>query len=550
MFKKTVISSALAFMSISGQVIAQTAPDAGQILQQLTPPPAVPQESKPIRIETPGAATAVRPGGVEVVVQSFAFSGNTVFSSEQLKAVLGDATGKRYDLAGLRGLADQVVNFYRMHGYPFTRTFIPPQEFKDGVLTIQVLEGRYGSVHATDDKYLAAKAQPFLNALQPSQLIASDQLERSILILSDQPGIRVTPTLRPGQAVGSGDLDVLVERDTRYGGAVAVDNTGNRYTGELQARATLYANSPFMFGDRIVLNTLASNENLWLGSLDYDAPIGSSGLRGQVGYAYTHYELGKEFAYLDATGLARVWNARLSYPLVRSQQSNLLLSVVYQRKELEDRFRSINSAESRSSDTLPVILRFDHRDQLGGGGITYGAASWTAGSLHLDGALADADAATARKAGGFNKANLDIARIQKVTGNVSLYGRYSGQWADKNLDSSERFVLGGAYGVRAYPTGEALGDRGSLLQLELRYAAGLATPFVFYDAGRVSVNAKPWNDTSNAHRTLSGAGFGVRADYRGWNVDLALAWRITGGAPTEDVNRGQPRAWLTVGYRF
>src|SRR5689334_16316602 len=105
MFKKTVISSALAFMGLSGQVIAQTVPDAGQILQQLTPPPAGPQESKPIHIEAPGAATAVRPGGLEVVLKSVTFTGNTAFSAEQLKAVVEEGIGKRHDLAGLRRIA-------------------------------------------------------------------------------------------------------------------------------------------------------------------------------------------------------------------------------------------------------------------------------------------------------------------------------------------------------------------------------------------------------------------------------------------------------------
>jgi hypothetical protein len=45
-----------------------------------------------------------------------------------------------------------------------------------------------------------------------------------------------------------------------------------------------------------------------------------------------------------------------------------------------------------------------------------------------------------------------------------------GQWADTNLTSSEKFSLGGNDAVRAYPTGEAPGDRGWLATAELRYA--------------------------------------------------------------------------------
>jgi len=38
-----------------------------------------------------------------------------------------------------------------------------------------------------------------------------------------------------------------------------------------------------------------------------------------------------------------------------------------------------------------------------------------------------------------------------------VYGRVSAQWASKNLDSSQKFGLGGPNGVRAYPSGEGYG---------------------------------------------------------------------------------------------
>ena len=43
-----------------------------------------------------------------------------------------------------------------------------------------------------------------------------------------------------------------------------------------------------------------------------------------------------------------------------------------------------------------------------------------------------------------------------------------GQLAFDNLDSSEKMELGGAYGVRAYPEGEAFGDEGYIATAEAR----------------------------------------------------------------------------------
>ena len=48
-------------------------------------------------------------------------------------------------------------------------------------------------------------------------------------------------------------------------------------------------------------------------------------------------------------------------------------------------------------------------------------------------------------------------------------GLASGTGQEDYLDSAENFSLGGLYGVRAYPSGEATGAQGQLVSMELRY---------------------------------------------------------------------------------
>lgn len=105
-------------------------------------------------------------------------------------------------------------------------------------------------------------------------------------------------------------------------------------------------NSPFLLGDQISVRTLASDENLLLGSIGYAMPLGASGLRGQVGYANTSYTLGKEFTNAQANGTATVTSAGLSYPLVRSQKVNLTLTATYQAKDLKDNQDATGSKEA------------------------------------------------------------------------------------------------------------------------------------------------------------------------------------------------------------
>lgn len=529
---------------------AQQAPDAGRVLREAVPPaPTLPSSSPGIAVESP-AEDKTAPGGPTVTLKGVRFGGNTAFSEAELSVALGEVAGQSYDLSGLRGLARRIVGHYRTHGYPFATAFIPAQGLADGVLTLQIVEGRYGKVQAQGA--MAGEAQGFLAALRPGAVIEASSLERATLILSDQPGVKVSPLIRPGQEVGTGDLVVEVARETVLKGELGLDNHGNRYTGQIRAKASLQADSPFMLGDQFLGRLLYTDEGLWLGSLGYSLPLGTSGLRGNVGYAHTYYELGKDFANLQAHGTAKVTSAGLSYPILRSQKANLALAVSYQHKALEDRQDTTGTRNDKSSDTFPIVLQFDRRD---GGGITYGALAYTAGRLKLDAALEAADIASrANTRGHFDKWNLDVARLQTTpVSNLTLFGRFSGQWAGKNLDSSESFILGGASGVRAYPQGEGAGDEGYFVQIEARLRMGAAEPFLFYDAGRVRINADPGGmipPVSDNTRSLAGAGLGVRYNEGPFAVEAAVAWRTHGGAPTSDTQDRRPRLWASANWRF
>lgn len=528
----------------------QSLPDAGRTLQELTQPTAIPPAENEIKVPSPPESAEPAPGGLEVELRDIVFVGNTLIESAALRGSLGDFAGKHYDQAGLAGLTRPVTQLYRAHGYPFVRVFIPPQAVKQGILHMEILEGHYGKVQAIGDEWLVRGATPFLSVLRSGDPIESTQLERVMLLLDNQPGIAVSPYVSPGAQRGAGDLGVKVVQQSSWEGEVGYDNTGNQYTGENRVHANVMGNSTFLFGDQISLRTLASDEDLWLGALDYAFPLGGRGWRVQFGYTQTTYHLGKQYDSLQASGFAKVVSGRVSYPLVRSQLSNLTLAAGFQRKWLEDRYDAAGSIQKKTSDSVPLSVQFDRRDRFIDGGITYGALTWTTGRLNLGGELAQTDAETALTDGYFNKWNLDVARIQRLLGNLSAYGRFSGQWSSGNLDSSERFGLGGIYGVRAYPMGEGTGDRGWLAQLELRYGIGRLTPFVFYDAGSSRINARPWDDSSRQGRHLSGDGLGLRLDYSGWYVDVTVAWRNQGGVATGDSLNRDPRYWVMANRRF
>jgi hemolysin activation/secretion protein len=123
-------------------------------------------------------------------------------------------------------------------------------------------------------------------------------------------------------------------------------------------------------------------------------------------------------------------------------------------------------------------------------------------------------------------------------------------------------VLGGSDGVRAYPSGEAVGDSGWLVTLELRYALA-ALPGLslggFVDTGgirRFSKNTTLLTGTVPNTYQLSGAGLGLRYDTEA--VSLALVWAkpvgnnrgLDAAGNNNEARQDGSRAWVTAAWRF
>jgi hemolysin activation/secretion protein len=534
-------------------------PDAGSVLQQLRPPPtAVPREEAPAVLPAaPEAApaTSASPGdaAARVRVAQIKISGASVFPEAELLAVLQDAIGQELDFAGLEELAARLSRFYRRHGYTVARAYLPPQDIKDGVVAIAVVEGRYSAITVKPQGELPAPLP--LAALAPGELVNDAALERSLLLAADVPGIAVRSTLQPGASVGTSELVVEVEPGPAATGVLEADNFGSRATGRERVGASLYFNNPAGLGDLLSLRALSAGKGLNYGRLAWQLPVGGDGTRVGAAVSAMDYRLGREFETLDAHGTASIVTLFTAHPLLRSRARNLNVQASAEHKRLRDRIDLVGTADDKQLSLLNLGMSGDVRDDWGGGGAWNLSATYTRGRLSLDSATARAiDDATLRSAGDFDKLGLQAVRQQSV-GKATLLAAYTGQWAGKNLDSSEKLPLGGAGAVRAYPQGEAPSDRASLLTLELQYPLGNGWQLAgFFDAavGYANTDPLPGGAGTGAanRRSLSGAGLGLNwVGAQGWSVRVFYACKLHGGPATAEPDRGE-RVWLQAAKSF
>ncbi|WP_029527303.1 ShlB/FhaC/HecB family hemolysin secretion/activation protein [Polaromonas glacialis] len=504
-----------ALLALSQGIFAQQPPSAGSQLQQIPPAP-MPQKAAPaIRLEPSTEPATPASDAVKITVNSLQVTGARVYPAAELLALTGFRPGSELTLGDLRAMASKITDRYRSAGYFVAQAYLPAQEIKDGAVTIAVIEGQYGKVAVRNQSNLSDDlVYSQLDGLNSGDTVAIAPLESRLLLLSDIPGVNVSSTLAPGSSLGTSDLIVDVAPGQRVTGSIDADNAGNRYTGEYRVGATVNLNNAAGRGDVASLRVLTSGSGLNYARASYQMQFGKA--TAGVAYSWLGYELGREFESLHANGTAKIASIYGSYPLIRSRNTNLYALLAYDHKTMQDKVDATSSVVDKKAQALMATLRGDHRDSLGGGGLNSYSLTGTAGKLDIQTpAMRAFDAATAQSNGHYTKLGFSAMRLQSVTDSVSLYAGINGQVASKNLDVSEKMELGGMYGVRAYPEGEAYADQGYVLTLEARLR--LPTPVQlpgqvqligFVDTGSVTTHKNPW-DAGDNRRTLSGAGVGL-----------------------------------------
>jgi hemolysin activation/secretion protein len=537
---------------------AQPVPDAGSILRdQLKPALELPvRPAPPVKSEDAIRAAPVTTAS-RMVLGGIRISGNTIFELPELLAQVQDFVGKDVGLAELDQIAARLTRHYREHGYMvarayLTRAYVPVPDSKEGIAEIIVIEGRFGTVITNNRSRVRDGVVRGYTGSLSGRVVREHELERKLLLLNDLTG-DARGTLQTGKNAGETDLAVELRAAPVVSGSIEVDNHGNRYTGANRVGIRLDASSPLGLGDALSARLTKGFDGLEYARFSYHLPIGGDGLRLGAAYSATRYQLGKTFAALDAQGEAANTSLYVSYPFIRARNMNLRGQVSYEHGDFEDQVNATATATDKQTRTVNVALSGDVYD---GAGVTVFSLNFGRGNLNIETPKVRVDDdSSARTHGSYSKWSLNLLRLQSLSERASLYVSIAGQKAGKNLDSSEKFVLGGANGVRAYPQGEATGDSGYVATAELRYVLdaaklpGVLRPFVFVDAGAVTINENSFAAGINRRR-LAGAGLGVSWEKaKDFSVQITLAARLGNQTVTSDTDR-HGRVWVQATKHF
>ena len=534
---------------------APALPGAGSLLQQIQPVETTPatRDNPGLVIEPQGSATL--PPSAPFRVTSIQIIGNTSFDTATLHGLIAGAEGRELTLPELNDWVTRITDFYHAHGYPLARALIPAQAIRDGVVMIQVIEARYGRIILENKSRVSdALLDSTLAPLKSGGMIGQAELDRVLLLLSDTPGAVTRATLQSGEAAGTSDLLVQGAPGPAVTGNVTADNYGNRYTGSARLGGEIALNDPLRHGDVLDASVLSSGHDMDYGRLMYDWLLNGAGTHLGASYSALHYVLGESLASLEGHGTADVASLWGKQPLVRSLNIDLYAQLQFDRKLLKDDIDVSAIHTHRHLDDWTATLAGDERDALLSGGLTTWSLGLTSGRVGFDDAKAElADAATADTRGPFLQGNATLARLQRMTAKDSLYVAVSWQWANANLDPSQKMVAGGPYTVRSYDMSALTGDEGIQTTAEWRRDLpawyGQWQGVGFFDTEHLTINENVWT-AGTTTVIINGAGLGFNwTGPNQWSAKASVAARL-GSAPILAGASRSVRAWLTIAKGF
>ena len=478
-------------------------------------------------------------------VKEIQLTGATVEDPEGiLKELLQRYTWRSVKVSEFSTLTDEIAEACRRIGYTIPLAVIPPQEVKNGVLEVQIYLAAYDHLTITEntsrvrDSWLAG----YVDSVKKGEVIRDAELESIINNINDLPGVRARALLSPGTMPGTTGVDVEVQDREIWNSYVYADNGGGYYSGRYRLGVNAELNNPLKIGDKIIISGMVTDEETTNYSVRYEFPVGHGGTRWGVAYSQTNYEFTPNDLY-DTLGESEGFSFYGLTPLLRSRAARLTLIYGYDDRAITDEYNF-------RADYLSIFDYDVDKDadvfHVGVSGsyyapnhfFQYNVIYWN-GDIKTDGG--------AYYDGTYQKITGEALKIF-YDGDMNYRFHVRAQHANRALDGSEQFFLGGINGVRAYANGDGYGDSGYIATAEVRHALNFLSGLeaaVFVDYGAA------YNRAADEFDHLAGAGIGLRyAKPDDWFAQLDIAHKIDGRDDRVEPGNNDLRIWLQVYKMF
>jgi hemolysin activation/secretion protein len=453
-----------------------------------------------------------RVDSVRINLTAIKFIGNTVISEEELQKIAQPLIGKPVSVSELEDLRQKISQYYSQQGYVNSGAILPDQQFQDGVITLQIIEGKLTEIRVKGTEWLSPSYISKRLYDEDNQALNINQLRENFQQLLLDPLVeRMNGSLIPGSERGTSILEVDVTRARPYQITFTADNYRPPSIGSNEGRLSGWVRNLTGFGDTIDGSVIYSKGALG-GAGNFTVPLNAYDTRFNFHFninnasvvEQTLKSLGIRSHYLD-------FEFSLTQPLIQNLNRNLNLGIAFDMKRNKTLLggQGFPFSEGASLDGISKdsVLRFslDFTERLEHQ--VFSARSTSSVGINVF-------APTWSKDQRFSSGNFVswLGQVQYagqvLDTDANLILRGDVQYSDDKLMPLERFALGGRYSVRGYRENEAVRDKGYVVSAELRYPLlkdegeknfpGQLTIFPFMDYG-AAWNRGDRKNISNLH---------------------------------------------------
>lgn len=528
-------------------------PDYGRVLEK-------PAEIAPLPVlpPLPDKPDDRRLSGLSSVrIEKIALRGATVFSEEELSALVRPYEGRRVSAEELHRLRQELTAYYIDRGYINSGALIPDQDVKNGVVELIIVEGKLTDIRISG---LASLKESFLTdrlaALREEPLNVY-RLRDKILALRDNPLIRqIQAELAPGKALGQSALNVRIKENRPYRLDFVFNNYRSPSVAAYLAKFWLSHDNASGHGDRLSAG-YGNAEGLDEYEASYAIPLDAQDTTLKLYFSRNDSTVIQEpFRRIGVSSESETYGASLARPFYRSATQTLAGGLSFERRHsktyLQGQAFSFNPGpRNGASDVSALRLQTEWLERAPSRALALRSTL----SVGLDALNATV-----------NPGRLPDGRF------VAWLGQF--QWAQRLWDTDalsilrsdvqltpdrllplEQFAVGGHASVRGYRENQLVRDNGWTASIEFRIPVlHLPVPYLsanerdgqlilapFYDFGW------SWNSAGGTPgpKTISSVGVGLR-----WSPSERINGELYWGYPLRKLDNGKARDLQDSGVHF
>lgn len=467
-------------------------------------------------------------GGQRLFVRGYRYTGNTVLSDAELNDIAEPYLNREITFTELISLRDAVTRAYVVRGYLNSGATVPPQSATDGIVDIQIVEGRLSDIdYQTDGRlkqsYVLSRVRR--HSVDPLNVY---QLERYLQFLQQDERIdHIQAQLIPTAERGESNLSLTVVEARPYNVSLQLDNYESPSVGAEAASINASHNNLSGYGDRLEAG-YRRTRGLWSVNGRYEVPLSSRETLLDVHGQHTESEvIEKNFRSLDVKSESVTYGFTLRQPLTQSieQSSSVYLTAQARHSTsflLGEPFSFSPGVEAGKSKVS--VLRLGYQRSYRSRANVLALRSQLSVGLNVLGATEHVGDVPDSQ---FQSLLLQAQWARRFDFlSARLLARADAQFSDAALLGMEQFSLGGHATIRGYRENTLVRDQGWVASMEIRVPVTKLSRHdnafevgIFVDTGRV------WNKVTDqdGQDRLSAVGVGLH-----WliikNVSAQLEW--------------------------